>query len=144
MTLTKPEVPVPILYLISGLMWSFVGIMLCIIALPWIASLAMWEEVMITVVGMAAAGVIATFGFSKIAKKNIARIQGYTERVCAFAFQSWKSYLNIAVMITMGWLLRHSAVPKPFLAPLYLGLGGALFATSVLYYLQYRRVRKHA
>jgi hypothetical protein len=140
----KPAVHVSVLYLLSGLMWSLVGIMLCVIAVPWIVALPVWEDAVIAAAGMAAAGIISVFGFSRVARKNIRRISNYPDRVCAFAFQSWKSYLNIAVMICMGWLLRHSAIPKAVLAPLYFGLGGALVATSALYYLRFRSERRGA
>jgi hypothetical protein len=138
----KPAVDREVLYLLSGMLWSLVGIMLCMIAIPWISPLPAWQAVLIGIGGMCAAALIAVFGFSRVARKNIARISSYGERVCLFAFQSSKSYLNIVVMIGMGWLLRHSSLPKIALAPLYFGLGGALFASSALYFIQYRAVRR--
>ena len=132
----NPSVPVSVLYFLAGFSWSLVGIMLCLIPAGWISTMSRGAEILIVLSGMAASGAIAVFGFSRVARRNIARIAAYGERACLFAFQSWKSYLNIAVMIGLGWLLRHSPIPKYALAPLYFGIGGALFASSFLYYIR--------
>jgi hypothetical protein len=73
-------------------------------------------------------------GFSLLAKKNIQRIQRLPDKTCVFAFQEWTSYPLIAVMITMGILLRHSSIPKTLLAPMYIGIGGGLIIASLHYY----------
>ena len=51
-----------------------------------------------------------------------------------FSFQAWKSYLLVAFMIALGITLRHSALPRPILAGVYLAIGGALFLSSLRYY----------
>lgn len=48
------------------------------------------------------------------------------------AFQERKSYLIIVVM--MGMALRHSPIPKPYLAAVYLGIGGGLLLASLGYF----------
>ena len=79
---------------------------------------------------------IYTWGFSKLAKKNIRRIGAYTdEKICLFAFQKWSSYPLVAFMMGLGIYLRHySSLPKSLLAILYLGIGSALFASGLLYF----------
>jgi hypothetical protein len=42
--------------------------------------------------------------------------------------------LIIAVMISLGLFLRHSSLPKQYLAVIYLAVGGALFLSSFYYY----------
>jgi hypothetical protein len=74
------------------------------------------------------------FGFSKIAQKNIQRLCLLTEKTCVFAFQTWKGYLVIAMMITLGVFLRNSPIPGSYLAILYTTIGGALLLASFLYY----------
>ena len=54
--------------------------------------------------------------------------------MCFFAFQQWHSYPLVAFMIALGVFLRHSALPKPYLAILYTGLGSSLFLSSFHYY----------
>ena len=108
------------LQLAAGLMWSGVGIMLALILLA----------------GLSLGTAIYLFGFSKLARKNIRRIDALEKaRVCLFAFQEWKSYPLVLFMIGLGLYLRiYSPIPKPLLAILYLGLGIGLFASSIHYY----------
>jgi hypothetical protein len=46
---------------------------------------------------------------------------------------TWKSYINVAVMVTMGALLRHSAIPKTYLSMLYIAIGLSLVLSSIRY-----------
>ena len=86
--------------------------------------------------GLTLAAGIYTVGFSRLAKKNIRRICDLPGRkVCLFAFQAWTSYPLVAFMIGLGiYLRRYSSFPKPMLAILYLGIGSALFASSLHYF----------
>jgi hypothetical protein len=52
---------------------------------------------------------------------------------CVFSFMSWKSYILVAVMVTMGVMLRHSPIPKTYLSVLYIGIGLSLILSSVRY-----------
>jgi len=124
------------LYLLAGLMWSGVGIMLVIYAARWFGLVHSWSLVLLVVAGLLLAAAIYFFGFSKLACRNIQRIlQIRKERVCLFAFQKWSSYPLVLVMIALGIYLRvYSPIPKPYLAILYLGIGGSLFASSILYF----------
>jgi len=70
---------------------------------------------------------------SKIARKNLGRLKAITGRKCIFGFLTWKSYANIALMVTMGVTLRHSAVPKDYLSLVYTAMGGALLLGSSHY-----------
>jgi len=83
------------------------------------------------------------FGFSKIARKNINRVCRYPDKVCFFAFQEWKSYLIISVMAPLGIFLRHSSLPRQYLAVIYITIGLALFLSSLHYYLQLSRILHH-
>jgi len=85
------------------------------------------------VVGGLAAVVIHHFGFLKVVDKNLDRIRPMQGKRCAFSFMSWKSYLMVAVMMAMGIGLRHSPIPKPYLAVLYIGIGLALVLSSGRY-----------
>jgi hypothetical protein len=131
------------LYLTAGIMWSGVGIMLIAFAAAWLSVVHSWIIILLLLSGLLLAAGIYFFGFSKLASKNVQRILGIPkERVCVFAFQKWSSYPLIMVMIATGIFLRHSSLPKPYLAILYLGLGVSLFASSFLYYLQIIRTAK--
>jgi hypothetical protein len=139
----KPAVPRHWLLVIAGLMWSAVGVMLCLFAASWL-SVVGWVEA----AGLGAAGVllgllIYRMGFHRIVRKNIDRIEHAAERPCLFSFQAWKSYLIVIAMIVMGAFLRHSMIPKPFLAVLYETMGLALFLASLHYYANFRRIAVH-
>ncbi len=116
-------------------MWSGVGIFLSSLAFGWLEPLKWTRAVPLTLAGAALAFAIYYFGFSNLADKNIRRIHGIeNEKVCFFAFQQWHSYPLVAFMISLGIFLRHSPFPKPYLAILYIGIGGSLFLASFHYY----------
>jgi hypothetical protein len=83
--------------------------------------------------GVVLALLVHHFGFLKIVDKNLERILPMHGMRCLFSFIPWKSYFIIAIMITMGATLRHSAIPKQYLAIVYLGIGLALILSSVRY-----------
>lgn len=134
MTKLKPAVSKNWLLLVAGLMWSGVGIMLCCLAYYWLIPVSGLWEALYAGCGIAGSVVIYYFGFSKIADKNIRRLCLYQGRVCFFAFQEWKSYLIIVVMMALGITLRHSPIQKYYLAVMYIAIGGALFLSSFHYY----------
>jgi hypothetical protein len=126
------------LHLLAGLMWSGVGIMLVGFASRWFTKVPALHEILIILAGMLLATAIYFFGFSKMALKNVHRINNYRqERVCLFAFQRWTSYPLVLFMISLGIYLRvYSPIPKPDLAIMYIGIGGSLFLSSLHYYAQ--------
>jgi uncharacterized membrane protein len=124
------------LHLLAGVMWSGVGIMLVGFASRWFTKVPAFQEIQIILAGMALAAAIYFFGFSKMAVKNINRISDYRqEHVCLFAFQRWTSYPLVLFMVSLGiYLRRYSPVPKPYLAVIYIGIGGGLFLSSLHYF----------
>lgn len=129
------------LQLAAGLMWSGVGIMLVVFASRWLKLVDWMTMLLLIFAGAILGAAIYMFGFSKLARKNIRRINAYIkERICLFAFQEWKTYPLVGFMIFLGIYLRvYSPVPKPILAIAYLGLGFSLFSSSLLYYRQFGR-----
>jgi hypothetical protein len=130
----KPAATKSWLIAIAGLMWTGVGVMLCRFAYAWLAVINRGMATSLGVVGVVMALVAYYFGFSKIAQKNIKRLCLLTESTCVFAFQTWKGYLIIGLMITLGAVLRNSAIPKQYLAIVYTTIGGAIFLSSFHYY----------
>jgi len=137
----KPAVSKYWLMALAGLMWSVVGIMLCRMAYIWLRAVpARWAWSMGSL-GLISALAAYRFGFSKIALKNIFRLCLLPDKTCIFAFQAWRSYLIIIFMILLGLTLRHSPFPKHFLAVIYETIGGALFFSSVHFYVRIWRVK---
>jgi hypothetical protein len=117
-------------------MWFGVGIMLGTFAYNWLKSLPTLPLLLLTLTGLLLASLIYIFGFSKLARKNILRIQslsGYRHSI--FSFQRWTSYPLVVVMVAMGiYLRKYSPLPKPLLGAVYIGIGGGLFSSSMHYY----------
>ncbi len=130
----KPTVDRSILILIAGLVWILVGLMLSRLAILW------WERytgsflVLFVVLGLILGIVKAYYVFPRIVRKNIDRITRMEDTGFVLAFIPWKTYLLIAVMMFVGIALRHSMVPKQYLAILYLGVGLAMVLSSLQYF----------
>ncbi len=107
--------------------------MLLVLAIAWLRDTAPISRVVLGSSGVVFALFVHHFGFLKIADKNLERILPATEKKCIFSFMPWKSYLIIPVMITLGIILRHSSMPKQYLAVLYICIGLALVLSSVRY-----------
>jgi hypothetical protein len=129
----KPAVEKRVLILLSGVMWIAVGTMLLNFAYGWLAGEGGGVAFVLAAAGLCVSLAIHHFGFLKVVDKNLGRILPMQGKRCVFAFQSWKSYLIIVVMIGMGIGLRHSSIPKPYLAVLYIGIGMGLILSSVRY-----------
>lgn len=132
----KPAVHKEWLYLSAGFVWFGVGVLLISFAVGWVKPAVSVNVLLLVSSGLALAGCIYYFGFSKLAKKNINRIGKLKgEKVCFFAFQGWMSYPLVLFMMTLGIYLRtYSPIPKSLLAILYLGIGGGLLSASLRYF----------
>lgn len=139
-----PKVGKHILILISGLLWSIVGIMLISIASGWLTELSLAYQTIGISTSLISGLVITRFGFSKIALKNIERIHQYKKKiVCVWAFQKWSSYILIAFMMSLGIFLRNASyIPRVILLIIYFSIGMALFLSSILYYRELLQMKK--
>ncbi len=138
----KPGVHKRWLILISGIMWSGVGLLLIRIAFRWIPHFTSTEKLLVLSGGLLLGLAIAIFGFRLLVHKNIRRIKAYSKPVCAFAFQAWHSYVLIVIMMSMGIYLRNTTlIPRQLVSPVYVGIGIALFLDSFLYYRQFARCK---
>jgi hypothetical protein len=130
----NPALPKEWLLLVAGGIWTGVGILLLNYAVTWLTHPLTTVTALLGLLGAILSIAANYFQFSKLAHKNIERILSYNEKACLFAFQAWKGYVIIAVMVTGGILLRSSAIPKPALAVVYAAIGGALLQASLHYY----------
>jgi hypothetical protein len=124
------------LFLTAGLVWSAVGLWLITVAGYWLMN-AHEYVLPALVLGLIAGWFIYRFGFLRLVRDNITRVRQLApekERICAFAFQAWRGYIIVPVMILMGYTLRHLPVTKVFIAPIYLGIGLGLTLASIHYY----------
>jgi hypothetical protein len=121
---------------LAGIVWTAVGILLSSYALIWLKLADNRFRGAIFTAGLILAAAVYYWGFSKLAKNNIHRIEAYiNEKVCLFAFQKWSSYPLVLFMISLGiYLRKYSPFPKQLLAVIYLGIGGGLFLSSLHYH----------
>ncbi len=139
----KPAVNKNILLFLAGFIWVSVGIMLLFLAFSWLSIISNINIYLFGGTGVVLAILVHHFGFLKIVDKNLERILPLEEKKCLFSFIPWKSYLVILVMITMGAILRHSVIPKQYLAILYTAIGLALILSSVRYLrIFFREIRR--
>ncbi len=125
------------LYLVAGIAWTMVGVMLCSRAIIWIDQFNSFIEIIIEANGMILATIGYIFVFSKIVKRNIKRIQTLPRQVSVFAFTPLRGYIMIGAMISLGILLRSLPFPKYYLSIPYTAMGGALLIGSMQFYWQY-------
>ena len=119
----KPSVDKKILLFLSFFVWVAVGVMLLNYARSWLEAPRILHPFVFAGTGICAALVIHHFGFLRLVDKNLGRILPMEGKKCIFSFMTWKSYLIVVIMVTMGILLRHSAVPKSYLSVIYIGIG---------------------
>ncbi len=115
------------------------GIMLVSLAAGWINTSTHNNRLWFALTGVIAGIIIDRFGFSRIVSKNLKRIDQIEGKYCAFGFMPLKSYLLITVMMTMGIILKHSALPKEYLSIVYIGIGLALALSSIRYFKNIRK-----
>lgn len=130
----KPRASKSFLLLLSGSMWSVVGILLCRVAISWYISLGFTQHIFWFSLSIPLALAIHFFGFSKLALVNIPRIQNFPPKPSVFAFMQWWNYPLVIFMISLGIWMRNSPIPKQYLGILYFGIGAGLFLASLLYY----------
>lgn len=135
----KPGVEKKYLLIISGIMWSGVGIFLSSMAIKWIFRNDFDYKIIYFFLGFLLGFLIHRFGFSLVAKKNIQRIILRTKtKVCLFSFQKWSGYAIIIFMMSLGIFMRKTPyISKNLLSILYLGIGSGLFFSSIKYYKSY-------
>ena len=129
----KPAVSKHVLLLLAGLMWLSVGVMLLYLSYTWLHASRGYDTYVFGGIGVVIALVVHHFGFLKIVDKNLGRILPMEGTRCVFSFLTWKSYILVAAMVAMGAVLRHSALPKPYLSIIYTGIGLALLLSSIRY-----------
>jgi len=136
MRVNSPAVDRKALRFLAGIVWSTVGLALCAVAVYWLVT-APGNWIAPLLIGLIVGLLVYRFGFLRLARENKARISAQApgkDKVCLFAFQNWRSYVIIVVMVALGYTLRHLAISRLYLAPIYLAIGLGLFLASLHYY----------
>jgi hypothetical protein len=124
------------LVLVAGIVWSLVGLALIAVAVVWMLDSPRSAALPVPI-GIVGGYVVYRFGFSGLVRRNLVRIYAqapHKDKVCVFAFQNVRSYFIVIIMMAMGYGLRHSGLPKVYLAAIYFAIGFTLVLSSFLYY----------
>lgn len=125
-----PTVQKKWLSLVAGSLWGIIGVLLLVRGVGWLQEA---EGPMPLFLGTAGIGfgILGYFSrFRKITEQNVLRIHGLPERSPLTSFLAPRGYVMIAFMISLGFLLRQSLMPKPYLSPFYIAMGCALLLGS--------------
>ena len=127
------------LLFIAGIVWLIAGGNIIHIGLQ--AAHGVWHFVSLA----AAAVVFCLFFFlifGRLVGKHTHRILGYhDEKVWVFKFFDIKSYIIMAIMMTLGITIRKfHLMPERYIAMFYAGLGAALLAAGAAFLYQFLKV----
>ena len=121
-------------------MWSGVGLMLISLAIKWLGDLHPPYPALIILAGVVPGFLVSIFGFARIVRKNIQRVEAMDAKASIFAFQVWHSYILIVIMMSAGAFVRHSGlIPMILKTPGYFTIGTALSFSSLKYYTAFFR-----
>ena len=129
----KPGVPKRWLFFMAALVWAYAAFRVLKMAFQYApeGSLPLWEVIVFGLIGFV---VFFNFVFLKVCRKHIRRISSMEQKKpCLFAFFGWKSYLLIAIMVSMGILFARLEVLPLFLQGIfYIALGASLFLSALM------------
>ena len=121
------------LLLAAGLLWSGVGITLCIVASSWLSHADWPGSGGIALSGFCLGVLVHHFGFSAIARKNIIRIARKPDQVMSFCFPDL-AQLSSYRLHGGAWLCSPpNPSSRPLLGGIYLIVRTGLTLSSTLY-----------
>ncbi len=123
----KPGVAKRTHLFLAALLWSIIGCILIARGIGWLMKTGQW--------GIAGLAVIlgtckSIFILDKTARKGVQRILNFADGTCVGAIYSFKTWLLVAVMISVGYFVRQSSLPQALLACVYITVGWGLFMSS--------------
>lgn len=133
----KPAVRRHWLFFAAGIEWSAVGVGLIAVACYWLYPSTWPLRIALAALSVAMGVVMYFLALSRLARRNLKRIDRKPEVVCLFAFQAKRVYFLIPLMMAMGYGIRHSSIPKDYAAVVYFTMGMALILGSFLYFRQF-------
>jgi hypothetical protein len=133
----KPSAPRHVLFAVAGVLWMIAGALLCIRGIIWLGELRLTAALATAVLAVILGFVFYKTLFSHLVTRNIERIRLLPDRPCVFAFTAVKGYVMIGLMMTAGFALRNSSLPKYYLSLPYTSMGGVLVAGSIQFCRQF-------
>ncbi len=123
----KPGASRTVHLLVAASIWTAVGLMLMLRGAGWLSSVgSLWLMLPAFALGTCKSFLV----LDKSAKKGVDRIVRFHDGTCLGGVYSVKTWLLVLLMMTMGFLLRNSSLPKEFLGVFYVTIGWGLFFSS--------------
>lgn len=127
----KPAAAARTHLLLAATLWSIVGAALLFFGTRWLLaerSTTTWVLLFVALIG----GVLKTwFILRRSARRIIQRIRARGDGRCLGGFISWKSWLLVGCMMTLGRLLRSGYLPRMTVGFIYALIGTALLTASI-------------
>lgn len=131
----NPKLSTDYLILLSGLIWTGVGVKLLSLAFEWFHTVEIPKYYYLLSGGFLLSLIFYKFQFRIFANRNIVRLENLPDKINIFAFQRLSGYLIVIVMISLGIFLRTSGIlPLWLLAFSYEGVGLGIGLGSLEYY----------
>lgn len=132
------------LFIIGGLLWTFAGVRVFTLGFSDLFNSAQnpYSYLLLSVIVYL---IFYNFIFSKMVSKHVKRIiEKARDKYCIFSFFDVKGYIIMAIMITGGITIRNLGIINPvYLGSFYLGLGGALATSGIMYFLSGVNVKEY-
>ena len=133
--LLKPTTTRRGLFFMAGVAWAVAGGILGYRGVRFIDEAAL-HPVVFFLIGAAGGALFFALMFRRISARHILRILHIPhERPCMFSFLSWKSYIMMALMISLGVFMRSASfIPREQLGTFYITMAVPLLASSVRFF----------
>jgi hypothetical protein len=123
----KPNASRSIHLIVAASLWTVVGVLLMSRGIIWLNGVGqLWIALPALLIG----SVKSLFVLDKSAKKGIKRIVTTRDGRCLGGVYSIKTWLLVLLMMTAGYLMRNSSLPREFLGLFYVSIGWGLFFSS--------------
>lgn len=135
----NPAIPKRYLFLLAGIIWSLVGLILATVGLFWIFTVKQTHTLVLilTPIAFIVGFIKGKFVLIKAANRTSNLIYSRPEKACFGSVFSWTTWLIICLMVTMGQILRKLIVPiayRDYLGLVYVLIGLALSTSSFVYW----------
>ncbi|MFC2100319.1 hypothetical protein ACFLRZ_00670 [Bacteroidota bacterium] len=132
----KPGIPKRYLLILSGLAWSFAGVLLLIKGFISIRFYSISHFMIIFLIGIIGGMLFYIIVFERISSKHTARIfKMKIHNPCLFSFFSFRNYLLMLLMITSGILIKRSGLLSgESLYTFYFMMGIPLLLSAIKFY----------
>lgn len=116
---------------VASLVWSGSGLGLLAAGLTWIARAPGTSWMAALPLALAVGYFKGRFVLAPRAAANASRIAGRGEDRCVGGAFGWGSWGLAGAMMAIGFALRHSPLPRPWLGLLYAAIGASLITASL-------------